>query len=599
MTPPTTALSLDHVTKVYAGGVTALREVSLAVAQGERACLLGPNGAGKTTVVRLLEGALAPTSGRVSVAGSGDAIRLAYARAQVGIVPQLPGMYDDLRLGEYLELAWRAYGRGSPAEMADRLGLADLLTRPLATLSGGLQRRAVLAAALLSEPPILLLDEPTAGLDPVAAREVAATLREAMAGRTVLLCTHNLAEAEALCDSVIILRAGQVLLHESIQSLRAHLDSRLQVRAAQGAEAVRQALARGGEASATVEGNRVEVPVHDPERSVPMLLRRLLAEGLDVYDAALVQPTLEDLFFQALRTPASAVRAVPTGAHQSAMSLPPATREGTPEGAGEALPRSRNAQPAPRVDHIRAVMWKELRQLPRKRGAVISAIFFPLLLLLVMPVGQMLAFSRIPAGALTGARIPSGLALPAMMDAINRDPVLAFRVLSLPLAVLLTALVGPSVFAQHTVVVERERRTIELLAALPFSLPEILIAKLLTTLAVSLGVALPLFLIDAVVATTLGFTGPGDLVAMAALLVAGLGYSTAASLLVALLAGDFRTANNVSGLMIGPLIVVALGLALALPPGTAPWALAALLLALAGLALLVALRLVTVERLLR
>ena len=181
------ALALDRVTKVYPGRVTALRDTSLAVAAGERACLLGPNGAGKTTVVRLLRGALQPTSGRVSVAGApGDAPAFLDARREMGIVPQQPGMYDDLRLGEYFALVRRLYGRGDPGEVVARLGLAPYLDRPLAALSGGLQRRAVLAAALIPQPSILVLDEPTVGLDPIAAREVRALLAEAMAGRTVL-----------------------------------------------------------------------------------------------------------------------------------------------------------------------------------------------------------------------------------------------------------------------------------------------------------------------------------------------------------------------------------------------------------------------------
>ncbi len=298
-------IELRQVTKTYPRRVVALAGVSLAVRRGERACLLGPNGAGKTTVVRLLQGALRPTAGDVYLLGvpSSDP-RYTGMRRQMGVVPQLPGMYDDLLLREYLELVRRVYDCAGDDELMDRLGLAPFLDRPMAALSGGLQRRAVLAAALLPQPSILILDEPTAGLDPVAARDVRALLAAAMAGRTVLLCTHNLAEAEALCESTIILQAGRVVLHERIATLRSRLASRVRLAAAQGAGPLATALRDLGYQPAIVRDANgramVDVPLPDPERCVPGLLRDLLARGLDVYHAQIVTPTLEDLFFQAV-----------------------------------------------------------------------------------------------------------------------------------------------------------------------------------------------------------------------------------------------------------------------------------------------------------
>ena len=181
--------------------------------------MLGPNGAGKSTCIRLVQGALQPNSGRVTLLGAnvGDA---AYqsARRRTGIVPQAPGMYTDLTCAEYLDLAHRLYGRGDLQRVVDVFGLGDELPKRLHQLSGGFQRRLVLAAALLGEPDVLLLDEPTVGLDPVAQHDVLAFLREAMQrdDRTTLLCTHNLAEAEALCQEVIILRHGKVRIQASL-----------------------------------------------------------------------------------------------------------------------------------------------------------------------------------------------------------------------------------------------------------------------------------------------------------------------------------------------------------------------------------------------
>ena len=203
------ALAFEGASKRYRNGVLALDTVSFAIKEGARTCLLGPNGAGKSTAIRLLQGALRPTEGRVTLLGATlDDPRYAEARRRTGIVPQRPGMYPDVTVDEYVTLARRLYGRGDGEATIEAFGLGPHRSKTLASLSGGFQRRAVLATALLSQPDVLLLDEPTVGLDPVAAHDVEAMLRDAMRGRTTLLCTHDLAEAETLCDDVIILRDG-------------------------------------------------------------------------------------------------------------------------------------------------------------------------------------------------------------------------------------------------------------------------------------------------------------------------------------------------------------------------------------------------------
>ena len=294
-----TAVAFDGTSKRYRNGTLALREVTWSIPIGARACLLGPNGSGKTTSIRLLQGALAPTTGWVSVLGQEvNGPTYGDARRRCGIVPQNAGMYADLTTAEYLELARRLYGRGDVASAIDAFGLAEHRDKRLAQLSGGFQRRVVVAAALLSEPEILLLDEPTVGLDPVAAREVHEYLRTAMIGRTTLLCTHNLAEAEALCDDVIILRRGEVLLHEPLAALRERQRPRTRLLARQPAEEVaRRVRVRGHEAS--VEDGAVIVPI-DARSDAPALLRELLGDGIDVYECRPISATLEELFLEAV-----------------------------------------------------------------------------------------------------------------------------------------------------------------------------------------------------------------------------------------------------------------------------------------------------------
>ncbi|MEA2660758.1 MAG: type transport system ATP-binding protein [Chloroflexota bacterium] len=295
------ALAFESVTKRYRNGVVALDGASWSIPVGARTCLLGPNGAGKSTAIRLLEGALRPTSGSVTLLETTpDAPDYPAARRRTGIVPQSPGMYADLSTDDYLTLVRRLYGRGDVARVIEAFGLAPYRRTMLAQLSGGFRRRLLLAAALLSEPEVLLLDEPTVGLDPVAAHDVHAFLATAMRGRTTLLCTHNLAEAEALCDDVVILRAGRVLLHEPLAELRARVAPRLRVRARQPVASLVAALARRGLA-ADIDGDAAIVSV-EARGAAPDLLRALLGEGIDVFEATPLEPSLEQLFLDVVRS---------------------------------------------------------------------------------------------------------------------------------------------------------------------------------------------------------------------------------------------------------------------------------------------------------
>ena len=295
-----TAIAFEGTSKRYRNGTLALSDTTWSIPIGARSCLLGPNGSGKTTSIRLLEGALVPTTGGVSLLGI-EVNRPGYAQARqrVGVVPQNAGMYGDLTTFEYLELARRLYRRGDVARCIDQFGLSEQRDKRLAQLSGGFQRRVVLAAALLSEPEMLLLDEPTVGLDPLAAHEVHEYLANAMKGRTTLLCTHDLAEAEALCDDVVILRRGEVLLHEPLAELRKRQRPHTRLRARQPVEALVAALRAHGLEPSVEDGAAL---VHiEAREDAPALLRALLAEGIDVYESTPITASLEDIFLEAVK----------------------------------------------------------------------------------------------------------------------------------------------------------------------------------------------------------------------------------------------------------------------------------------------------------
>jgi len=297
---PESALAFADASKRYRNGKLALDGINFAIELGARACLLGPNGAGKSTAIRLLEGALEPTGGRVWLLGE-EVGTPSYleARRRTGVVPQGPGMYPDLTAGEYLGYVRRLYGRGDPSHVIEVFGLGDHLGTRMAQLSGGFQRRLTLAAALLGEPELLLLDEPTVGLDPVATRDVHGYLASLMGERTTLLCTHNLAEAEKLCDQVVILDHGKVLVHKGLNQLRRESQPRLRLAARQGAAALVAALEKRG-VSGDADGEVVLVTTADARAEAPALLRGLLADGLDVYECTPLEASLETLFLEAV-----------------------------------------------------------------------------------------------------------------------------------------------------------------------------------------------------------------------------------------------------------------------------------------------------------
>jgi ABC-2 type transport system ATP-binding protein len=210
------------------GRIEAVAGVSLRVEPGRIVGFLGVNGAGKTTTLRCVAGLLAPDAGRIVVAGAELAREPRAARARLGFVPDRPHLHDPLTAREFLAFVAALYDL--PAEAAERraesllerLGLAADAHRTLEGYSLGMRQKTAVIAALLHSPPLLLLDEPLTGLDPVATRTLKELLREhADAGGGVLVSTHLLDVAERLCDTVVILRAGRVVASGTLETLRA------------------------------------------------------------------------------------------------------------------------------------------------------------------------------------------------------------------------------------------------------------------------------------------------------------------------------------------------------------------------------------------
>lgn len=217
-------IEIQNVSRRY-GSVQALSEVSLKVEKGRVLGLLGQNGAGKTTLLNLLTGYLAPTSGRVLIGGQDPLLQPQEAKRLLGYLPEQPPLYDEMTVREYLRFAAELKGvarRAIPAhvdEVMELTGLTDMRSRLLSHLSKGYRQRAGMAQALCGDPEVLVLDEPTVGLDPKQITEIRGLIRTLGKGRTIVFSSHILSEVQQLCDHVVILDRGRVKLDADLSSM--------------------------------------------------------------------------------------------------------------------------------------------------------------------------------------------------------------------------------------------------------------------------------------------------------------------------------------------------------------------------------------------
>ena len=298
------ALSFQSVSKTYpprsAGGqpFKALDRVSLEVEEGEFFGLLGPNGAGKTTLISILAGLARATEGRVLVHGHDVQADYATARRLLGVVPQELVFDPFFSVREALKIQSGYFGvKGNDAwidELLESLGLADKAGSNMRQLSGGMKRRVLVAQALVHKPRVIVLDEPTAGVDV----ELRQTLWQFIArlnkqGHTVLLTTHYLEEAEALCSRIAMLKQGQVVaLERTSDLLRSATAQVLRLKLDGNLPAALQAIAR-------VTGRIVQLPVHDAVE-IENHLAAIRSAGLVAEDVEIRQADLEDVFLEVM-----------------------------------------------------------------------------------------------------------------------------------------------------------------------------------------------------------------------------------------------------------------------------------------------------------
>ena len=219
-------IEVFHLTKKY-GGHLAVDDVSFTVEDGQIYGLLGPNGAGKSTIMNILTGYLSATSGQVTVAGHPLPEEADEAKACVGYLPEQPPLYPEMTVGEYLNFVAelkkvpRAQRKEQVLRAARRTGLEKVLPRLIRSLSKGYKQRVGIAQALLGSPKIIILDEPTVGLDPAQVIEMRKLIRELGKAHTVILSSHILSEVQAVCQQVLILSKGKLAASGTLQELTA------------------------------------------------------------------------------------------------------------------------------------------------------------------------------------------------------------------------------------------------------------------------------------------------------------------------------------------------------------------------------------------
>jgi ABC-2 type transport system ATP-binding protein len=299
-------IKTDNLTKIFST-TTAVDNLNLEVEEGEVFGFLGPNGAGKTTTVRMLTSLIAPTSGTAVVNGYRVGEQDTEIRRTVGILTETPGMYDNLSALFNLEIYADLYEVEDPAGQVEKylsmLGLWDRRMDEAGTFSKGMKQKLAIARALLHEPRILFLDEPTAGLDPEAARLVHDFILDVKKqGRTIFLCTHNLDEADRLCDRVGVFKT-HMLVVDTPANLRSQLFGRKVVfHLVQPNESLAASIRDLPYVhEAKIVDNKLVVNLDDPESHNPEVIRSLVNAGADIQFVGELRHSLEDVYLQLVK----------------------------------------------------------------------------------------------------------------------------------------------------------------------------------------------------------------------------------------------------------------------------------------------------------
>lgn len=303
-------IEVQHLTRYY-GETCAIKEVSFEVKKGEILGLLGPNGAGKTTTMRILTGFMPPTTGTATVAGYDILTHPREVKRRIGYLPENPPLYPDLRVDEYLRFVARL--KELPAKqiksalenVIEKAALSDVAHQVIGSLSKGYRQRVGLAQALLGDPEVMILDEPTVGLDPRQIIEIRELIKALAGEHTVILSTHILPEVEMTCQRVVIINRGELVAQDTPENLTTRLkgNQRIVVEVQGDPQAARRVMEQFPEVISITD----QAPQGDDAHRFTLesgqdirrqLARALIENGLELYELTAEKYSLEEIFLQ-------------------------------------------------------------------------------------------------------------------------------------------------------------------------------------------------------------------------------------------------------------------------------------------------------------
>jgi ABC-2 type transport system ATP-binding protein len=300
----TVTVEASHLTRVY-GGREAVSDVSFNLSKGEVLGFLGPNGAGKSTTMKMITGNLAPSAGSIKICGIDMIENPKEAKALIGYLPETPPLYRELTVDEYLAVAARLHGvKGAQVKKSierakERCGLTEMSKRLIENLSKGYQQRVGIAQAIIHNPMVVILDEPTVGLDPIQIRDIRALIKELGGEHSVILSTHILPEVEMVCDHVQIIHLGKLVFSGGIDVLKQQRrGNKLLVGLSNPPEAEALLAIEGVTAVEQVSPGLLRVRYNEGQSPAEALVQVAVSNGWGLHQINHDQTSLEDVFVQ-------------------------------------------------------------------------------------------------------------------------------------------------------------------------------------------------------------------------------------------------------------------------------------------------------------
>ena len=304
-------IEVKNLTKLY-GDRAAIKDLNFKIGAGELVGFLGPNGAGKTTTMKILTGFMAPSEGEVKICGIDVFEDPMAAKSKIGYLPEQPPLYFDMKVYDYLKFvaSLRGVSKDNETKYIDKslesLDLKAVKDRMIGHLSKGFRQRVGVAQAIVSQPEVLILDEPTVGLDPTQVAHFRELLRELKGKHTIILSTHILPEVQASCEKVIIINQGQIVAQDSLSSLSEKTSSgvrRVQVKVRRVKDVfINEMNSLEYVQMSTVAGNNIHFDLSGGEDSLEGLSSRIVESGMGLLEMRVASERLEDVFLELTRS---------------------------------------------------------------------------------------------------------------------------------------------------------------------------------------------------------------------------------------------------------------------------------------------------------